>query len=204
MRNKWKRIFAVIIFAISIMGTTEVYATETSSSIYNTYRGDLIFFDEREGVYVYQTTDVKKTSSTFYRTLGIELSRINRGVNPMDEVHSCAETLSENDPHYYADVNTIPLNSQWSRNGKQRQYVIINLDDEELGVHEYEYENSSGSKVIVTSYTFTEEYLLGKLDIYPEWKAEVLEQQAAGESVYVGVDCVITMFRNGVQQGWIE
>lgn len=203
MRNKWKRIVAIIIFAISIMGTTEVYAD--TCPLFDRY-GGMIFFDRDTGLYVYQTRDVRRISSTFYRTLGLEISRINRGVNPYETTYNndIFNPLAPGDPHYYVDASTTNLNPGWTYNGKQREYVLINLDDDELGVHEYEYTESSGNVIVVTSYTFTEEYLMGKLDIYPEWKAEILEQRAAGEPVYFGIDCVIAMFRNGVQKGWIE
>lgn len=204
MRNKWKGIFTVLTFAISIMGTTEAYATVTSP-LFNEYQG-MIFYNRDEGVYVYQTRDVQRISSTYYHTLGLELSRINRGVNPFETNYNnnIFNPMAEGDPHYYVDASTTNLNPGWTYNGMQREYVLINLDDAELGVDEYKYTNSSGDEIIVTSYTFTEEYLFEKLDEYPEWKAELLEQRAAGENVYVGVDCVITMFRNGIQQGWIQ
>lgn len=203
MRNKWKWIFTVLTFAISIMGTTEAYATVTSP-LFNEYQG-MIFYNRDEGVYVYQTRDVQRTTSTFYRTLGLELSRIKRGVNPFETNYNnnIFNPLAEGDPHYYVDASTTTLNPGWTYNGVQREYVVIDLEDAELGMDEYQYTNSSGNEIIVTSYTFTEEYLFERLEEYPEWKAELLEQRAAREPVYIGVDCIIVMFRNGVQQGWI-
>lgn len=49
--------------------------------------GEIVFYDEPSECFIYQTMDVKKTSSVFYRTIGIEFSRIKKDVDPTDGLH---------------------------------------------------------------------------------------------------------------------
>lgn len=58
--------------------------------------------------------DVKKTSSVFYRTIGIEFSRIKKDVDPTDGLHNGSHFyVGESDGHVYVDA----VRYQSTRNG---------------------------------------------------------------------------------------
>lgn len=72
--------------------------------------------------------DVKKTSSVFYRTIGIEFSRFKKDVDPTDGLHDGSHFyVGESDGHVYVDAGSISVNQKWTYNGKQREYIIVTL-----------------------------------------------------------------------------
>ena len=80
----------VIIMALTICMINppdNVSAADVSESIWQNYSGETIYYDPDSDNLIYQTYDNLKSSSTFYRTIGIEFSRISPDVDPTDGVH---------------------------------------------------------------------------------------------------------------------
>lgn len=90
--------------------------------------GEIVFYDEPSECFIYQIMDVKKTSSVFYRTIGIEFSRFKKDVDPTDGLHDGSHFyVGESDGHVYVDAGSISVNQKWTYNGKQREYIIVTL-----------------------------------------------------------------------------
>lgn len=209
IKKKLAAIFLIALTVISVpveisattttttTGNTTEGSTSTTNPLFNSYSG-MIWYDEGSDSFIYQTRDVRRVSGTFYHTLGLELSRIKADVNPYETTYNndIFNPLTADDPHYYVDASTTSLNSGWTYNGMQREYVIIPLEAIEEK-YEVTQTNSSGNTVIISSYVIPRTQIFEEIGRhYPDWLAELNTKIENSENIYIGVDCYITMCRN--------
>ena len=69
---------ALMMVSVCLMTRPQEIKADISESVWQNYNGEIVFYDEPSECFIYQTMDVKKTSSVFYRTIGIEFSRIKK------------------------------------------------------------------------------------------------------------------------------
>lgn len=144
--------------------------------------------------YIYQTYDVLRTSDFYYHTIGFEISRIKKGVNPTVEPYvNDWESLGDSDPHVYHGAS-----GKWTKGGKQREYYILNFDK----IKEY-YEYKTGDGHQICTYVIPKETLFAGLESsgHAEWKAELEEAAANGQPAYLGIDCIMVTVNKGMVSG---
>ena len=91
---------ALMMVSVCLMTRPQDIRADISESVWQNYNGEIVFYDEPSECFIYQTMDVKKTSSVFYRTIGIEFSRIKKDVDPTDGLHGGSHFyVGESDGH---------------------------------------------------------------------------------------------------------
>lgn len=194
---------ALMMVSVCLMTRPQEIKADISESVWQNYNGEIVFYDEPSECFIYQTMDVKKTSSVFYRTIGIEFSRIKKDVDPTDGLHGGSHFyVGESDGHVYVDASTVSINQKWSYNGEQREYIIVPLADLDSTKKEYDTKDAKGNNVRITTYMISKDILLSDIRrYYPDWADEIEEKLANNERAYVGIDCIITMYRHGESGG---
>ena len=73
MRKVKKNICFLMTFfmflSVCLICTPKNVKAEISESVWQNYNGEIVFYDEASECFIYQTMDVKKTSSVFYLSL---------------------------------------------------------------------------------------------------------------------------------------
>lgn len=194
---------ALMMVSVCLMTRPQDIRADISESVWQNYNGEIVFYDEPSECFIYQTMDVKKTSSVFYRTIGIEFSRIKKDVDPTDGLHGGSHFyVGESDGHVYVDAGTLPVNQKWSYDGKQREYIIVPLSQYDSTKKEYDTKDAKGNNVRITTYMIQKDDLLRSIgNVYPDWRDEIEEKLANNERAYIGIDCIITMYRHGEKGG---
>jgi hypothetical protein len=143
---------ALMMVSVCLMTRPQEIKADISESVWQNYNGEIVFYDEPSECFIYQTMDVKKTSSVFYRTIGIEFSRIKKDIDPTDGLHGGSHFyVGESDGHVYVDAGTIPVNQKWSYDGKQREYIIVPLSQYDSTKKEYDTKDAKGNNVRTTN-----------------------------------------------------
>ena len=99
---------ALMMVSVCLMTRPQEIKADISESVWQNYNGEIVFYDEPSECFIYQTMDVKKTSSVFYRTIGIEFSRIKKDVDPTDGLHGGSHFyVGESDGHVYVCIDSV-------------------------------------------------------------------------------------------------
>lgn len=189
---------ALMVISVFLISSQQDIKADVSESVWQNYNGEIVFYDELSDSLIYQTTDNLKSSNTFYRTIGLEFSRILPNVDPSNGYGGSQFNTKEQDGHVYVDATSVSINQQWSYDGKQRQYTIVPLSMLDADKKEYDTKDAKGNRIRITTYIISKEKLLSDIrSASSDWADEIEEKLANNERAYVGVDCVITMYRHG-------
>lgn len=194
---------ALMMVSVCLMTRPQEIKADISESVWQNYNGEIVFYDEPSECFIYQTMDVKKTSSVFYRTIGIEFSRIKKTSIRQTDCTAVRFLCRGIGMAMYMWMHlTVSINQKWSYNGEQREYIIVPLADLDSTKKEYDTKDAKGNNVRITTYMISKDILLSDIRrYYPDWADEIEEKLANNERAYVGIDCIITMYRHGESGG---
>ena len=134
IKNKFIMILLLIITVTTITFIPYTIHAEISESdpIFSEYVCSS-WFIERDGNYIYQTYDVKKSSGTYYSTLAFEVSRLKYGVDPTTAPYiNDNGSMTDSDPHYYIDspdgyhTNPKAFYNYYTTNSVKKSILILN------------------------------------------------------------------------------
>lgn len=178
------------------------------AEIYSEWQGRTSVWRDSEKNFVYQIHGKKKSSntSTHYRTIGIEFSRIREGINPNDEPYiSDMASQTDSDPHYYIDATETYDMRYKIKNGKTRETIIFDFEEQRVNKKAKEVDIIIGGEVHqLTTVVLAEADVRAKLNPasnggkHSGWYAELIEAETYGHPFFFGVDHVIIVRENPV------
>ncbi len=115
--------------SVCLMTRPQEIKADISESVWQNYNGEIVFYDEPSECFIYQTMDVKKTSSVFLPDDRDRVFKDQKDIDPTDGLHGGS--------HFYVGGNLTVmcmwmqvrylLTRKWSYDGKQREYIIVPL-----------------------------------------------------------------------------
>ena len=154
-----------------------------AASIGDTSNDKFVTEDTENNVYIFESTDIRKTSNTFYRTVGFTISRCNY-----------------NEKTYYQDIeNGGYINPQATDSVTISLSTLDNRGEPLEGVQHQEIINGDGT--ITTRWLISKEYVMTKIDeVSAQWYDEV-NNGYLDNAIYIRFDAIIVLFVNGKQTG---